>query len=196
MSQRNATVRILIWYYSRHGATQQLADAIARGVLSADGEPILRSVTVSGDAACQRDLPLEADDFRDCDGVLLGSPTRFGHMASALQQAFEQHSGSWLAGHLVGKPAAVFTSSSSMHGGQETTLLSLAVPLLHHGMLLLGLPYSEPALHHTQGGGSPYGASHVSHDSQGHLRADETTLAEALGRRVTRYAQVVKGVNL
>ncbi|HET8816325.1 MAG TPA: NAD(P)H:quinone oxidoreductase [Pseudidiomarina sp.] len=189
------THRILVLYYSRNGATQQLADAIAQGIEKVGAEAVLRTVSTAGEPKSNRDLPVDRDDLASCDGLILGSPTRFGHMAAALQQFWEQTSTDWLRGVLVDKPAAVFTSSSSMHGGQESTLLSLAVPLLHHGMVLCGIPYTEPGLQQTTGGGSPYGASHVEHANDTHssrttkLSAVEHELAVALGARVARIAQ-------
>ncbi|PTB89783.1 transcriptional regulator [Pseudidiomarina aestuarii] len=182
--------RILILYYSRTGATQQLADAIAQGVEKAGAEAVLRTVEAPGEPKSSRDLTVDVDDLSTCDGLILGSPTRFGHMAAALQQFWERTSTEWLRGVLVDKPAAVFTSSSSMHGGQESTLLSLAVPLLHHGMILCGIPYTEPGLQQTSGGGSPYGASHVEHaDKEGAgISTVERDLAVALGTRVARIA--------
>jgi NAD(P)H dehydrogenase (quinone) len=187
-----AAVRIVILYYSRNGATQQLADAIANGVSKAGGEAVLRTVNCEGDAACQRDLVIETDDLAECDGLIMGSPTRFGHMYSGLQKFWEQTSRDWLKGSLVDKPAAVFTSSSSMHGGQESTLLAMGVPLLHHGMMLLGIPYTAPELQQTAAGGSPYGASHVEHAAGKNLDQHEQSLAKQLGERVTRAAQQLR----
>jgi NAD(P)H dehydrogenase (quinone) len=186
------STRILILYFSRNGSTQQLADAIAEGVSSTGAEAIMRSVSASGDAASERDLAVSLSDLEQCDGLIMGSPTRFGHMASALQQFWETSSSSWLRGVLVDKPAAVFTSSSSMHGGQETTLLSMMVPLLHHGMLLVGIPYTVPAIQTTDAGGTPYGASHVEHAAGKHLSADERSAAIALGARVGQLASSLK----
>ncbi|PHR65898.1 flavodoxin family protein [Pseudidiomarina marina] len=183
---------IIILYYSRSGATQTLADAIADGVLKAGGEPLMRTVTGAGDPASQRDLEISQDELKQCDGLILGSPVRFGHMASALQQFWEQTSVTWLKGELEGKPAAVFTSGSSMHSGQESTLLSMGVPLLHHGMLLCGIPYTEPAIQQTQSGASPYGASHVEHGHGKHLTEHEYQAAVALGQRVTVAAFALK----
>jgi NAD(P)H dehydrogenase (quinone) len=129
------------------------------------------------------------DDLRECAGLLLGSPTRFGNMAAPLKHFLDGTSALWAAGSLVNKPAAVFTSTQTMHGGQETTLVSMMLPLLHHGMYIVGLPYTEPALSHTQGGGSPYGASHVAGgETQPRLADDEKTLAQLLGRRVAELA--------
>lgn len=187
-----STPRIVILYYSRGGKTQQLADAIASGVEKTGAEALLRTVPTDADAACSRDLAIVEDDLNQCDALIIGSPTRFGHMASGLQRFFEQHSSAWLKGVLVDKPGAVFTSSSSMHGGQETTLLSMAVPLLHHGMLLVGLPYTEPGLQQTDAGGSPYGASHVEHAAGARITAIEKQLASALGERVARAAARLK----
>lgn len=182
---------ILILYYSRGGATQALADAIADGVLKAGGEPLMRTVAGMGDPASQRDVEISQDELKHCDGLILGSPVRFGHMASALQQFWEQTSVTWLKGELEGKPAAVFTSGSSMHSGQESTLLSMGVPLLHHGMLLCGIPYTEPAIQQTQSGASPYGASHVEHGHGKNLTEHEYQAAVALGHRVTMVASAL-----
>lgn len=189
------SARILILYYSRGGQTQQLADAIARGVAKTGAEPLLRTVNAAQQPASDRDLTVDRDDLAQCDGLIMGSPTRFGHMASALQQFWETTSSDWLKGILVDKPAAVFTSSASLHGGQETTLLSMAVPLLHHGMILCGIPYTVPAIQQTEGGGSPYGASHVEHTSGKQLSRAEIEAAEALGTRVAKCAQQLKGLN-
>lgn len=186
--------RILVLYYSRNGATQQLADAITQGIEKTGSEAIVRTVSAAGEPKSSRDLQVDKDDLVACDGLIMGSPTRFGHMAAALQQFWEQTSTEWLRGVLVDKPAAVFTSSSSMHGGQESTLLSLAVPLLHHGMILCGIPYTEPGLQQTSAGGSPYGASHVEHANKGTstITAVERDLAIALGARVARIAQQLR----
>lgn len=184
--------QILILYYSRNGATQRLADAIASGVVQAGGEPLLRTVAGPGEPASARDLMVEPSDLSLCDGLIMGSPVRFGHMASALQQFWETSSPQWLRGELQGKPAGVFTSGSSMHSGQEATLLSMGVPLLHHGMLLCGIPYTEPAIQQTQAGGAPYGASHVEHGRSPHLSEHELQIAITLGQRVTAAAQALK----
>lgn len=183
--------QILILYYSRSGGTQRLADAIAHGVTQAGGDALLRTVTGPGEPASARDLPLELDELSQCDGLVLGSPVRFGHMASALQQFWETTSTVWLKGQLQGKPAAVFTSGSSMHSGQESTLLAMGVPLLHHGMVLCGIPYTEPAIQQTQSGGSPYGASHVSHSHNNSLSEHEWQAAVALGERITVAANAL-----
>jgi NAD(P)H dehydrogenase (quinone) len=198
----NNPVEILVVYYSRNGSTAQLARQVCRGVESVTGAVArLRSVPpVSAENERPvRQVPDEGapwatlDDLRACDGLLLGSPTRFGNMAAPLKYFLDQTSSLWLQGTLVDKPAAAFTSSQTMHGGQESTLLSMLVPLLHHGMLYVGLPYTEKALNETQSGGTPYGASHVSSATpEGELSADEATLARALGQRVARLAGALK----
>lgn len=181
-----SSTQVIILYFSRGGATQRLADAIAEGVTAAGGEPLLRTVNSDADAASARDMVIERDELTRCDALLLGSPTRFGHMASALQKFWESTSNDWLKGVLINKPGAVFTSTSSLHGGQETTLLSLALPLLHHGMLLTGVPYSQPSVHGRDGGGSPYGASFLNDRTS--LTSSEQQTAFALGRRVCQIA--------
>ena len=189
---------ILVLYYSRDGATAALADEIARGVSSvADMQPRVRTVPpVSADCEAISDsLPdsgppyVEHADLAECAGLLLGSPTRFGNMAAPLKYFLDTTAGPWLSGDLAGKPAGVFTSTASLHGGQETTLLSMMLPLLHHGMLLVGLPYSEGALNETTSGGTPYGASHVSGGSPRPLTDHERRLARALGKRVADTAR-------
>jgi NAD(P)H dehydrogenase (quinone) len=189
---------ILILYYSQHGSTRQLAQAIAQGVESVKGiEAKLRTVPkISADCeALAPCIPNTGDiycgeiDLKNCAGLLLGSPTRFGNMAAALKYFWDGTANLWVNGHLEGKPAGVFTSSSSLHGGQEATLLSMMIPLLHHGMLISGIPYSEPALHSTADGGTPYGASHWTHGKQpSYLSDDEKLLAKAQGRRVAQFA--------
>lgn len=189
---------ILVLYYSRHGATAEMARQIARGVELGGLEARLRTVpAVSTECeAVAPAIPAEGalyaslDDLRHCAGLALGSPTRFGNMAAPLKYFLDGTSGLWLTGELAGKPAAVFTSTASLHGGQETTLLSMMLPLLHHGMLVCGLPYSEAALLETQGGGTPYGASH--HAGGGGKRPldeHETALCRALGRRLAETAR-------
>ncbi|MDM4771195.1 NAD(P)H:quinone oxidoreductase [Solimonas sp. SE-A11] len=190
---------ILILYYSRHGSVARMARQIARGVESVSGATARLRTVPPVSADCEKtgpDVPdsgapyVEARDLKECSGLILGSPTRFGNMAAPLKYFLDGTSGLWLSGALAGKPAAVFTSTGSLHGGQETTLLSMALPLLHHGMLLVGLPYTEPALNTTQSGGTPYGASH--HAGTGAqpraLSREEETLCQALGRRVAGVA--------
>ncbi len=185
--------RVLILYYSRNGATQQLADAIAAGITQTGAEAVLRTVAAAGEPASARDLELDVDELAECDALIMGSPVRFGHMASALQRFWESTSAAWLKGTLQDKPAAVFTSGGSMHSGQESTLLAMGVPLLHHGMVLCGIPYTEPAIQQTQSGGSPYGASHVASQHATMLTSHERDCALALGKRVALAAAALKG---
>ena len=188
---------ILIVYYSRHGATARLAESIARGVNSVEGAAAMvrtvPAVRAAGEAAEVGSsdaevgpLACELDELRACDGLIVGSPTRFGNMAAAMKYFWDGTSALWASGDLVDKPAAVFTSSASMHGGNEATLLSMMVPLLHHGMLLMGIPYTEAGLRQTTGGGTPYGASHVESAAPGSLDL-ESELAEALGKRMAAF---------
>ncbi len=189
---------ILVLYYSRHGNTETMARHIARGVEShPDCQAWLRTVPgVSSNAeASEPAVPdhgapyVELDELEDCHGLILGSPTRFGNMAAPLKFFLEQTSNQWLAGALSGKPASVFTSTGSLHGGQESTLLSMMLPLLHHGMVISGLPYSEPDLLKTRTGGTPYGASHVAgDDNQQALSEEEIRLCKAQGKRMAELA--------
>jgi len=185
---------VLILYYSRHGAVKQLAQFIARGVEQVDGASV-RVRTVPGVTSVTQALEpgvpasgapyVELRDLEECAGIAVGSPTRFGNMAAPMKYFWDQTGPLWLKGALAGKPAAVFTSSSSIHGGQETTLVSMMLPLLHHGMLIVGLPYSEPGLMTTASGGTPYGASHVAGvASDQPVGEQEKTLCIALGRRL------------
>jgi NAD(P)H dehydrogenase (quinone) len=195
---KTASLTLLILYYSRQGATRKLAEAIAQGVESVAGcDARLRTVpavsTVS--EATAPDIPaegapyVEAIDLAQCHGLALGSPTRFGNMASAMKYFWDGTASQWLSGELAGKPACVFTSTGSLHGGQESTLLSMMLPLMHHGMLLLGLPYTEAALMTTASGGTPYGASHWAGINGDRAFTDESrTLAVALGRRLAQTA--------
>lgn len=191
---------ILVLYYSRHGSTAQLARRIAGGVEEvADMQARVRTVPELVPAAGTHSAPsvpddgppyVSAEDLAECRGLVLGSPTRFGNMAAPLKYFLDTTASQWLSGALAGKPAAVFTSTSTPHGGQESTLLSMMLPLLHHGMLLVGLPYSEPALTRTTGGGSPYGAAHLARNQgEVQLSDDEKALARALGRRVADIAR-------
>lgn len=181
---------ILILYYSRSGNTEALARQAARGVEQVDGMTarLRRIPCPDGLQPTEGDPEVTVDDLRECHGLLLGSPTYFGGMASAVKRFLEDTSGLWFRGELTGRPAAVFTSTGSMHGGQETTLLSMIVPLLHHGMLITGIPYQHPALVHTQTGGTPYGASHTANDHP-QLSRDERELTRALGARVAAIAR-------
>ncbi|WP_297529314.1 NAD(P)H:quinone oxidoreductase [Thiohalobacter sp.] len=189
---------ILVLYYSRHGATAEMARLVARGVEQVPGMQARLRTVPAVSAVCEAtedSIPAEGppyashDDLRECAGLALGSPTRFGNMAAALKHFLDGTGGLWLQGALIGKPAAVFTSTSSMHGGQESTLLSMMLPLLHHGMLVLGLPYSETELLHTDAGGTPYGPSHLAGpDSDRPLTEAERSLCRALGRRLAETA--------
>jgi NAD(P)H dehydrogenase (quinone) len=201
MTQR--TLTLLVLYYSRHGATRKMADLICQGIDSVAGcEARLRTVPAVS-AVTQASAPaipdhgppyVELDDLRECDGLALGSPTRFGNMASAMKYFWDGTSAEWLAGTLVDKPACVFTSTGSLHGGQESTLLSMMLPLMHHGMLMMGLPYTHPELMTTASGGTPYGASHwagLNGDRQ--IGEDSRTLTIALGRRLALTALKIRG---
>jgi NAD(P)H dehydrogenase (quinone) len=190
-------IEILILYYSRSGSTANLARQIAHGVEEIKGvQSRLRTVPpVSAvSEATARPVPesgapyANLQDLEECEGLILGSPTRFGTMAAPLKYFLDGTSAEWLSGKLAGKPAAVFTSSSSLHGGQESTLLSMMLPLLHHGMLLMGLPYTESLLHRTREGGTPYGASHFAPGDDNTLSDTEKKLARALGNRVATVA--------
>ena len=188
---------ILVLYYSRNGATAEMARHIARGVELQGFEARLRTVpAVSTECeAVSASVPAEGapyaslDDLKNCAGLALGSPTRFGNMAAPMKYFLDGTSNLWLTGSLVGKPAGVFTSTASLHGGQESTLLSMLLPLLHHGMLIAGLPYSESALVETRGGGTPYGASHhAGADGKRALDEHEVALCRALGQRLASIA--------
>lgn len=189
---------VLILYYSRHGATAQMAKYIARGVEEVEGvQARLRTVPEISSVceATENTIPesgapyVQATDLQECIGLAMGSPTRFGNMAAALKYFIDSTSALWLTGALIGKPASVFTSSSSLHGGQETTLVSMMLPLLHHGMLLLGLPYSEAELMDTHEGGTPYGSSHwAGLNSDRDISDSEKKLCIAQGRRLAQTA--------
>jgi NAD(P)H dehydrogenase (quinone) len=190
---------ILIVYYTRHGAVGELARHAARGVETVPGcTATLRTVPA---VSAENERPVKTvpdsgapfatlEELRRCDGLLLGSPTRFGNMAAPLKYFLDGTSSLWLDGTLAGKPAAVFSSSQTMHGGQESTLLTMALPLVHHGMMLVGIPFTERSLNQTRSGGTPYGATHVAGMAQqpGALSADEIALAQSLGKRVADIA--------
>jgi NAD(P)H dehydrogenase (quinone) len=187
--------RILVLFYSRNGATLELARQVCRGIESVPGaSAVLRTVPPVVTAVDGPAQPVPAtgpayatpEDLAGADGLVLGSPTRFGNMAAPLKHFLDGTGALWASGVLAGKPAAVFTATQSLHGGQETTLMSMMLPLLHHGMILVGLPYTEAALHQTRSGGTPYGATHVSGLANGGLSADEKHLAQALGKRVAQ----------
>lgn len=199
MPQPPAIPYILVLYYSRTGATEKMARLIARGIEQAGSgiEARLRTVPPVS-TVCEATSPAipdngaiycSEDDLRHCAGLIIGSPTRFGNMAAPLKYFLDGTGALWLSGALINKPAAVFTSTASMHGGQESTLLSMMNPLLHHGMLICGLPYSEPQLMATQSGGTPYGASHLAgKDGDRKLDDSESELCIALGKRVATLA--------
>jgi NAD(P)H dehydrogenase (quinone) len=190
---------ILILYYSVHGATAALARQIARGVEGAGAVARLRTVPRVAPTTERADPPVPDDgavycthdDLLECSGLALGSPTRFGNMAAPLKYFLDTTSGLWMRGALAGRPACVFTSTGSLHGGQETTLTSMMLPLLHHGMVVLGVPYSVPALMATTSGGTPYGASHVAGADHAPLTDAETEIARALGGRLARTARAL-----
>ena len=191
-------MEILILYYSRTGNIAQLARHVARGVGEVAGVAArLRSVPPVAPVTAVAEPPVPEQgapyatlrDLHECAGLILGSPTRFGNMAAPLKHFLDSTGSEWVSGALVGKPAAAFTSTAAMHGGQEATLLSMLLPLLHHGMLLVGLPFTERAIHSTQSGGTPYGASHVAgRDGDRPISDAERELARALGRRVAEVA--------
>lgn len=191
-------LKILVLYYSQHGATQNLARQIARGVESVAGcEAVLRTVPKVS-AVCEAveaDIPAEgapycsAEDLKTCAALALGSPTRFGNMAAAMKYFIDGTVAQWLGGELIGKPATVFTSTASQHGGQESTLLTMMLPLLHHGMIISGVPFSEAALNQTRSGGTPYGASHVAGaEGSPELSGEEQQIAFAQGKRLAELA--------
>ncbi len=192
---------VLVLYYSRYGATAEMAQQEARGVEQGGLEGRVRTVPAvsadheaTGPAVPDSGAPYATlEDLADCAGLALGSPTRFGNMAAAMKYFLDGTGGLWMKGALAGKPAGVFTSTSSIHGGQETTLLSMILPLMHHGMLITGLPYSEPELLQTREGGTPYGPSHLAgRDSKLPLTAFEKSLCQALGRRLARVGSALR----
>lgn len=186
------SIRLVVLYYSRHGGTLALARQIARGIESIAGcEALLRTVTPLDETLVQTCDPIiRMEELQQCDGLALGSPVWFGNMAAPLKHFWDQTTPLWLNGDLIDKPACLFTSSASLHGGQETTQHTMMLPLLHHGMLIVGIPYSEPKLHTTRSGGTPYGASYVS--SSGQLTRDENELARKLGQRLAQIARQLK----
>jgi NAD(P)H dehydrogenase (quinone) len=194
---------ILVLYYSRSGATAELARQVCRGVETVAGASArLRTVPPVAASSEEPPRPVPAsgppyatlEDLAETAGLVMGSPTRFGNMAAPLKHFLDGTSSLWLTGALAGKPAGVFTSTQTMHGGQETTLVSMMLPLLHHGMVVVGVPYTERALNETSGGGTPYGASHVgrSASAPGALSSDEKALAQALGKRVATIALALR----
>ncbi|WP_337840322.1 NAD(P)H:quinone oxidoreductase [Rheinheimera sp.] len=185
--------KILVLYYSRHGSVAQLAEQIALGVAQAGAEALLRALPATDGSQSTVHPLFQPDELLQADGFAFGSPVRFGLMAAPLKQFWDSTGSEWIKGSLINKPAAVFSSSGSLHGGNEATLLGMMLPLLHHGMFPVGLPYSEPALHQTQAGGSPYGASQVTGLSGDRALGKEANqLAVALGKRLATMAQILK----
>jgi NAD(P)H dehydrogenase (quinone) len=189
---------ILVLYYSRFGAVAKMAQLIARGVEGvADIEARIRTVPAVSPVieASEPEIPAEGavycseEDFSECAGLALGSPTRFGNMAAAMKHFLDGTGGQWMSGSMIGKPSGVFTSTASLHGGQESTLLSMQIPLLHHGMLLTGIPYSESELNTTSSGGTPYGPSHLAgSDGNNSITEEEAALCQAFGKRLAELA--------
>lgn len=192
---------ILVLYFSRYGSTQKLANAIAAGI-EAEGVfearvrqvPAVSAVSEATEKPIPEDGPPYAtlDDLRDCSGLAVGSPTRFGNMASAMKYFWDSTGGLWQAGALINKPACVFTSSATLHGGQESTLLSMMIPLIHHGMTIIGIPFSEPALNETTTGGSPYGATHVACENNPEISEHEHQAAFTQGKRLSHIADKLR----
>ncbi len=193
---------ILVLYYSRSGNVAEMASLIARGIATVHGctarirtvPPVSTTVEAIEPEFPQSGPPFATlDDLRECDGLALGSPTRFGNMAAPLKYFIDSTSALWVSGSLIGKPAAVFTSTATLHGGQESTLLSMLLPLLHHGMIVLGIPYSETALGTTRTGGTPYGASHLcGQDGKLPITEEERQLCLALGKRLATTSELLK----
>lgn len=193
---------ILVLFYSRYGATAELARQVARGIDSVEGATARLRTVPPVAPATEVALPPVPDsgpvyaqprDLSECAGLVLGSPVRFGNMAAPLKVFFDQTAAMWISGELAGKPAGVFTSGQSMHGGQESTLLSMMLPLLHHGMVLAGVPFTDRAINATRSGGTPYGASHVAGgEARPQLSDDERAIAQALGTRIARLALAIQ----
>lgn len=192
---------VLVLYYSRYGSTEKMAKLIARGVESIDGMAAkIRTVpSVSNNTeATEPTVPdngaayASLEDVQNCSGLILGSPTRFGNMAAPMKYFLDGTSGLWMSGSLIDKPAGVFTSTSSLHGGQESTLLSMMLPLIHHGMVIAGVPYSEAALSNTTTGGTPYGPTHVAGEGDNPISTDEEKLCIAFGKRIANMAKKLK----
>lgn len=196
---------VLVLYYSTHGSVAAMAEQIARGIEQVgDIEARLRTVpavsttteAMTGDIPDSGPLYCTEEDLRHCSGLVIGSPVRFGNMAAAMKYFLDSTTNLWLTGELVNKPASVFTSSSSLHGGQETTLQSMMLPLMHHGMVIAGIPYTEACLTSTQSGGTPYGATHVAGtDNRTKLSSDETSLCLAQGKRMGQLALSLQAMN-
>jgi NAD(P)H dehydrogenase (quinone) len=187
------TTTVLVLYYSRHGGVAALADKIAIGVQQTGAQARVRCIPPLDAEHVSRHAIVSQQELAQCDALAFGSPVRFGNMVADAKAFWDNTTSLWLKGELIDKPAGVFTSSGSMHGGNEATLLTMSLPLLHHGMLLTGIPYSEPELHQTQSGGTPYGPTHVSgHHADSKLSVDEQRLAIAFGKRLATLAQQLK----
>lgn len=197
-------IEILVLYYSRHGATEALAREIAHGVDSVAGAQARLRTVPAVSTTCEStepDIPQQGppyadlQDLQDCDGLAVGSPTRFGNMAAAMKYFIDGTAGAWMSGTLIDKPFCVFTASSSLHGGQESTLISMALPFMHHGMVWMGIPYSEQALSHTRSGGTPYGPTRwTGPQGQEPVSEDERALARAQGIRLAKAAIALKAM--
>ncbi len=196
----NTPCRVLVLYYSKHGLTKKIAESIVRGIESEEVEAILRTVPDVTNSIDTRVLAVPKngapyvtlDELANCDGLAFGSPTHFGNMSGAMKYFWDTTSSLWLKGSLINKPACTFTSSSSLHGGQETTLISMMMPLIHHGMVFLGVPYSVAHLHKTTTGGTPYGASAVASDNKTKLSYEEEEIAISQGKRLAAMAKQLK----
>ncbi len=193
-------IEILIVYDSKNGSTEKLSESICLGVESVPGVSarLRRVLDISKDKNSSQDtdnsiLIVEKKDLIECKGIILGSPTRFGNMSASMKFFIDQTLDTWISGHLINKPAGVFTSTGSLHGGQETTLISMMFPLIHHGMVIVGIPYSENELNTTSTGGTPYGASHVAGpNGSNEISYEESKLAKALGKRIANIAKKFK----
>mgnify|MGYP001161092151 FL=1 len=183
---------ILILYYSKNDSTKRMARAISRGIESVSNTTAIIRTVKSKHYSESDDLLVNKDDLKNCSGMIIGSPTHFGNMAAPLKEFFDSTTEEWLNNTLESKLGGVFTSTSSMHGGQETTLLSMMLPLLHHGMLIAGVPYSEKALSSTKSGGTPYGPTHVAHNQKSELTAEEKVICMSYGKR---FAEIVCVLN-
>ena len=184
-------LNILVLYYSKNGSTKNLARLIARGIETVDGvQSVLRTVD-SNDGNDTSDAIVEKSDLKSCSGLVIGSPTHFGNMAAPLKSFLDNTTAEWLNNTLTGKPAGVFTSTSSLHGGQESTLLSMMLPLLHHGMLIAGVPYDDVNLAHTKTGGTPYGPSHVSFGDVTEISDEEKAICLSFGKRIAEFAKKI-----
>ena len=184
-------MNVLIIYYSTNGSTKKMARLIARGIEMTEGvSSVIRTVAnITNDKNINTDAVVDKSDLDQCDGIIIGSPTHFGNMSGSMKAFIDTTTAEWFNGCLIGKPGGVFTSTSSMHGGQESTLLSMMLPLLHHGVVITGVPYSEKKLSTTKGGGTPYGPSHVSFESDIEITDDEKEICINFGKRIATLAK-------